>query len=104
MSNANQLNILDQEMILIPDRALYWVEKKMLIIADPHFGKAQVLRESGIPAPEGTTSDDLGRLSRLIVGFSPKSILILGDLIHIRIHFLLETQVSETISGKTPLD
>ena len=59
----------------------------MLVIADPHFGKAQALREQGIPVPGGATADDFRRLSRLMNEFQPNMLLILGDLIHDRINY-----------------
>ena len=77
--------LLGQNLILTPGRALFWTEEKLLVIADPHFGKAQVLRERGIPVPDGITNEDLNRLSRLMDHFHPKRLLILGDLIHDRI-------------------
>jgi DNA ligase-associated metallophosphoesterase len=70
---------------MLPDRTVFWREEKMLIVADPHFGKAQVFRENGIPLPAGTTADDLGRLSHQIDQLQPRKLLFLGDLIHGRI-------------------
>ena len=57
----------------------------MLIVADPHFGKAQVFRNSGIPIPGGTTAEDIGRLSSLMERLQPVELLVLGDLMHGRI-------------------
>ena len=74
-----------QNMILLPDRILFWKEEKMMIVADPHFGKAQIFRDSGIPIPEGSTSEDLARLSCLMDHLLPHKLLFLGDLIHGRI-------------------
>jgi len=52
----------DQRLILIRDRALSWKKKKLLIVADPHFVKAQIFRDTGIPVPGRTTADDLKRI------------------------------------------
>ena len=41
MSKHKQQYLLGQHLILIPDRALFWREEKLLIVADPHFGKGQ---------------------------------------------------------------
>jgi DNA ligase-associated metallophosphoesterase len=71
-----------QRLHLLPERALYWPQKQMLVVADPHFGKAQVFRERGIPVPRGTTAADLERLSELIDRLRPITLLILGDLTH----------------------
>ena len=59
-----------------------WRQKRMLIVADPHFGKAQIFRDEGIPVPGGATEDDLERLSRLIEAHQPVRLLFLGDLFH----------------------
>jgi DNA ligase-associated metallophosphoesterase len=85
MSKHKQQYLLGQHLILIPDRALFWREEKLLIVADPHFGKGQTFRENGIPVPGGTTAGDLKRLSCLMDQLNPKRLLVLGDLIHDRI-------------------
>lgn len=82
--------LLDQHLILHPEHALFWKDKNMLIVADPHFGKAQIFRRNGIPVPKGTTADDLDRLSHVMDQLQPASLLFLGDLIHDRIDNYLE--------------
>lgn len=74
-----------QNLLLLPERAVFWQQAKMLIVADPHFGKAQVFRDSGIPVPAGTTADDLHRLSTLMEQLQPDELLMLGDLVHGRV-------------------
>jgi DNA ligase-associated metallophosphoesterase len=71
--------------MLTPDRTLFWRQQEMLIVADPHFGKAQSFREFGIPVPHGTTSCDLDRLTRTIQIYNPDKLLFLGDLTHDKI-------------------
>ena len=87
--------LLGQNFILSSDRALFWVEQNLLIVADTHFGKAQTFREKGIAVPRGTTADGLNRLSALIKQFRAERLLILGDLIHDRIAH--SVQFSRTI-------
>jgi DNA ligase-associated metallophosphoesterase len=82
MAQYKEKHLLEQHLILHPDRAIFWKEKKSLIVADPHFGKGQVFREGGIPIPSGTTRDDFARLTLLIERFEPTILVILGDLIH----------------------
>ena len=45
-----------QQLDLLAERAIHWIEQRTLLIADPHFGKASVFRASGIPIPSGTTN------------------------------------------------
>ncbi len=85
MAKYTEHTLLGQHLLLIPDRALFWKNQSILIVADPHFGKAQNFREFGIPVPRGTTSFDLDRLSRLILEFDPINLLFLGDLTHDKI-------------------
>jgi metallophosphoesterase superfamily enzyme len=44
-----KLTIRDQTCHLLADRAVYWEEKKMLIIADVHIGKAQFFERQVFP-------------------------------------------------------
>lgn len=63
-------------------RAVFWKEQKILLIADPHFGKAASFRSHGIAIPRGTTQYDLDRLAILISLHQPRQLIVLGDLIH----------------------
>ena len=58
----------------------------MLLVADPHFGKAASFRALGVHVPSGTTSTALGRLDGLIARLSLESpverIVFLGDFLH----------------------
>ena len=81
-SRCVEHTLCGQRLVLLPERALYWRERKMLVVADAHFGKAQLFRERGIPVPQGTMAADLQRLSRLITDLGPHTLLFLGDLTH----------------------
>lgn len=85
MPTSQTLTLLDQHLVLLSERVLFWREERMLIVADLHFGKAQFFRERGIPIPGGTTAGDLARLTSLIDRLKPGKLLFLGDLIHGRI-------------------
>ncbi|MGB5421876.1 MAG: ligase-associated DNA damage response endonuclease PdeM [Desulfobacterales bacterium] len=85
MKGIKEIEKLGQCLVLLPERAVYWKQAKMLIVADSHFGKAQVFRNSGIPIPGGTTAEDIGRLSSLMERLQPDELLVLGDLMHGRI-------------------
>ncbi len=82
MGQSIKTTILNQTLILLPDRAMYWEDEKMLIVADLHIGKGRIFRKNGIPVPAGITAGDLKRLSLLIEHLQPENILILGDLLH----------------------
>jgi DNA ligase-associated metallophosphoesterase len=77
-----RLNVQHNHLILTAERAVFWQEQKILLIADPHFGKAASFRSAGIGIPGGMTRDDLNRLGALIVKYEPRKLIVLGDLIH----------------------
>lgn len=72
----------NEQLTLIPERAIYWSAKKMLIISDLHAGKAAHFRQSGIPVPATISSEDLVRLTELVETYLPETLLITGDLVH----------------------
>ncbi len=71
-------------MQLLPDRGVFWLERKTLIVADTHFGKSDRFREAGIPVPSGTTRRDLERLDALLGSTGARELIVLGDFFHAR--------------------
>ena len=70
------------DLVLLPDRAVYLPETRVLVIADLHLGKSATFRTRGIAVPEGTTTSDLTRLSKLIEETRARTLVIAGDLVH----------------------
>jgi len=81
---ATQVRIGGATWILSAQRAAFWCERRWLVLADVHFGKAATFRALGVPVPHGTTADTLARLSQLIDRMQPSTIIFLGDLFHAR--------------------
>ncbi len=77
-----QLKHFNQNFILSELRAIFWIEKRMLIIADAHFSKEAHFRKNGIAIPAGIIDNDLKRMDTLIETFAPEQILFLGDMFH----------------------
>jgi DNA ligase-associated metallophosphoesterase len=73
---------LGQNLLLHPYKAIYWIEQRILLLADIHLGKAAHFRKSGIPIPDSIHSDDLFRLLHLMEYYKPRRLIILGDLFH----------------------
>ena len=71
-----------QELVLLPEKAIFWKEKSTLMLSDLHLGKAGHFRRSGIPVPKSIHLHDLQRLSSLISATGAKNIIFLGDLFH----------------------
>ncbi|MGE5712999.1 MAG: phosphoesterase, partial [Betaproteobacteria bacterium] len=69
---------------LLAHGAAFWTERRWLVIADAHFGKAAAFRARGVPVPQGTTTETLDRLDGLIDALEPAALVILGDFLHAR--------------------
>ncbi|MDB4889130.1 MAG: ICC-like putative phosphoesterase [Gemmatimonadetes bacterium] len=74
--------VAGEELELHAERAVYWPRRKMLLVADPHFGKAASFRALGVFVPKGTTNEALSRLDTLIARVAPERIVFLGDFLH----------------------
>ena len=75
-------NLLGQDLLLLPQKAIYWQQEKALIVADVHLGKVGHFRKAGIAVPRDMEQDDLAMLSDLIDEHRPQKIIFLGDLFH----------------------
>ena len=73
-----------RDLTLLPQRAVWREATRTLFVADVHIGKAAAFRAAGLPAPTGTTRENLARLDALIDAFAPRRLVVLGDLFHAR--------------------
>ena len=73
---------LNQQLALLPEKAIYWENQKTLLIADPHFGKITHFRKAGIPIPDQAAHKNLIILVGLIKAHKPEKVIFLGDLFH----------------------
>ena len=78
------VRIAGETVLLLPEKALYWPDQKMLVIADIHFGKAAAFRALGVPVPRGTTTENLAGLDALVEAHGARHIVFLGDFLHAR--------------------
>ncbi len=69
---------------LLPQRAAFDPERRLLLVADAHIGKAVSFRRLGVPVPGGTTAEALKRLDDAIALTAAAGIVFLGDLLHSR--------------------
>ncbi len=72
-------------LTLLPPGGAWWAEESTLLVADLHLGKAAAFRRFGIPAPEASTAQTLGRLDALLDHTRAHRLVILGDLLHARL-------------------
>lgn len=83
---AKAVSIEHQRFWLLPEKAIYWPKKKILMLADLHIGKAGHFRKHGIPVPGRLNRSNLNSLTALIEDLNPSQLVILGDLFHSRIN------------------
>ncbi len=82
MNGTIPLDAGDARLLCLPERAVWLEQARLLLVADLHLGKAVSFRRQGVPVPQGTTSDNLQRLSALIKARQPTGIVFLGDFLH----------------------
>jgi DNA ligase-associated metallophosphoesterase len=70
---------------LLPDKSVFLVNSRTLVLGDTHFGKSAAFRARGLPVPEGDTAADLARINALIATETPDEVIIAGDLLHARV-------------------
>jgi DNA ligase-associated metallophosphoesterase len=82
MSPHQPILLAGAELWLLADKAVYWPERKALLVADAHFGKAAAYRRLGQPVPHGTTEANLARLDALLAHYPCDRLIFLGDFLH----------------------
>ena len=82
--HGNRIDVIGEEVVLLPERALFWPRAATLLVADAHIGKAAAFRALGVPVPRGTTLGAMARLDTLLDRTSASRIIFLGDLLHAR--------------------
>ena len=77
-----ELVVSGTRLRLLPERAVWLPDEAMLLIADAHIGKAVSFRRLGVPVPQGTTTETLARLAKVVERTEAQHIVFLGDLLH----------------------
>lgn len=76
------VKILDQDFLLIPEKAIFWKQEDALLIADLHFGKITHFRKAGVAIPDGAALKNFNRLQSLLNVYPSTKVIFLGDLFH----------------------
>lgn len=84
MSGALDWTLAGEPWQLLAGKALYSPSRRLLCVADVHFGKAAAYRALGQPVPGGTTADNLRRLDALLAARPVGELVFLGDFLHAR--------------------
>jgi DNA ligase-associated metallophosphoesterase len=78
---STPFDLCGQRLVLRADRSAFWEAERTLIVADPHFGKADTFRAFGVPVPGGADST-LARLATALDDTGAERLLVLGDFWH----------------------
>ena len=76
------VEIINQTFHLHPEKAIFWEEEKMLLLADLHLGKGAHFRKEGIAVPTNIIEKELKKIGDLIDLFDADRVVFLGDLFH----------------------
>jgi DNA ligase-associated metallophosphoesterase len=76
------IDLAGHELVLMPERAVYWPQAGWLFVADTHWGKCQAFRDAGSALPVGPLRADLERLRSAAERTEARKIVVLGDLVH----------------------
>ena len=83
-STMATVRVAGQDLMLLPEKAVFIPSSDTLLIADAHIGKASTFRQLGVPVPAGTTGETLGVLSAVVKRLAVQHIVFLGDFLHSR--------------------
>jgi DNA ligase-associated metallophosphoesterase len=72
-----------ERLVLNTLRSIYWRSENILILSDVHLGKPAHFRKHGIQMPSAIAQFDLSKLEHLIKHYQPRTIVVVGDLIHV---------------------
>lgn len=79
----------------LPEKAVHWPGRRTLMVADLHWGKAEIFQQAGIPVSSAILEEDLQRLKWILESLNIERLVLLGDLMHGKQGLTLE--VHETV-------
>lgn len=77
-----KVEVNGEKLLLMPDKAIYMTDHRVLVIADVHLGKINHFRRAGIPLPIRANQSNIERLIDMITTVKPARVVFLGDLFH----------------------
>jgi uncharacterized protein len=75
-------SLLGQTLVLLSEKAVFWQEEGILLLADVHLGKVNHFRKSGIAVPQIASATDYTLLDKIINQYAVQEVVFLGDLFH----------------------
>jgi DNA ligase-associated metallophosphoesterase len=65
-----------------PSGALYWPDRRTVVVSDLHFEKGSAFAARGVPLPPYDTAATLDRLEEVLRRHQPEHVICLGDSFH----------------------
>jgi DNA ligase-associated metallophosphoesterase len=93
--------VFGEELEMLPEKALLWTSKKILLISDLHLGKINHFRKAGIPVPTKANDRNWESILHLIETTKPTRVIFLGDLFHS--HYNEEWEVLRQLIRNFPI-
>ncbi|MFG1477270.1 ligase-associated DNA damage response endonuclease PdeM [Xanthobacter sp. V4C-4] len=78
------IGIAGAELLLDPLGAAFWVEERLMVVADLHLEKGSAFARRGQMLPPFDTTETLARLEQAVVRHQPRTLIALGDSLHDR--------------------
>lgn len=75
---------------LLGEKAVWDPQRRTLLLADVHLGKAETFQVHGIPLPSDGDAANFNTLLALAHRLQPEAVVVLGDLIHSRLGLTAE--------------
>lgn len=82
LSGVYHFYLLEEELVFLPQKAIWFPKHQTLLVSDTHLGKGAHFRKAGIAIPQILAQEELARLSDLISELNPQKMIFLGDLFH----------------------
>lgn len=80
--SGESLQVAGEELVLLPNGAVFWPSRSALWLSDLHLGKAAHFRKHGVPIGSEPTLATLHRLRLCLQRLRPDRVWLLGDLFH----------------------
>jgi uncharacterized protein len=79
---VGEIVVAGATLLIDPAGTLYWPEQGVLVVADLHLEKGSSFARRGMLLPPYDTAATLAQLARLIVRYTPRLVITLGDSFH----------------------
>ncbi len=77
-----RVTVCQEQLELLPQRAIWWPARNALLVADVHLGKVNHFRKSGMPVPARASNKNWETLVELVMLYRPERLICIGDLFH----------------------